>query len=69
MNPQWIGAALVGLGLAAQLVWTLVNLRIENRILLRLDELKEWCEERFVLRPGAPVLAISRRFRRSGAQI
>jgi hypothetical protein len=36
------------LGLAANLVWLIVNLRIDAKITARIDQLKEWMEERHV---------------------
>lgn len=67
MNPQWVLVGIAALGLAGSGVWTAVNLRIEARLLGRIDELKDWCDVRFVRRPDAPVLgpglAISRRNR------
>ena len=38
-------------GLAANGLWTVINLRIENRLLERFDELKEWADKRFVRKP------------------
>lgn len=57
MNPQWVTAGIAVLGLAANGLWTTINLRIENRVLERMDALKEWCDQRFVRRPDAPAPA------------
>lgn len=62
MNPQWITALLVAAGLGGQVLWTLVNLRIENRILDRIDGLKAWADARFVRRPDVPILAVPQHF-------
>lgn len=56
MNPQWVSAAVAGIGLLGSLVWTLVNLRIENRLLKRVDTLKEWADERFIRKPEPTVI-------------
>lgn len=42
MNAQWATAAIAGIGILGNLCWTLVNLRIENKLLTRIDGLKEW---------------------------
>lgn len=34
----------------ANLLWTLVNVRTENKILKKIDELKEWADARYVSR-------------------
>ena len=57
MNAQWATAAIAALGLAGQLLWTLINLRIENRILSRIEDLKDWADDRFVRRDNAPIHA------------
>lgn len=56
MSAQWATALIAAAGLVGNLCWTLVNLRIENRILTRIDEVKEWADERFVRRADTPVL-------------
>lgn len=47
MSAQWVTAVIAGAGLLGNLCWTLVNLRIENRMLTRMDELKQWADDRF----------------------
>lgn len=39
---------LVLLGMVANTVWVIANLRIENRIGERVESLKEWMDERYV---------------------
>lgn len=56
MNPQWITVGLVTAGLAGQGLWTVINLRIENRLLDRIDQLKDWADARFERR-RFPVVA------------
>jgi hypothetical protein len=44
-----ITALVMGFGLVANLVWLLTNLRIENRIGSKIDALKDWMDQRYVL--------------------
>ncbi|MGA3015968.1 MAG: hypothetical protein ABSF62_02530 [Bryobacteraceae bacterium] len=53
-NPQWIVALLGILGLAGSALWMVVNLRIENRLLERIDGLKDWADARFMRQMDAP---------------
>lgn len=53
-TPQWIMAGVAIAGLLGNATWTLVNLRIENKVLTHIDQLKEWADERFVRR-GEPL--------------
>ena len=48
MDWQAGGTVLIGVGFVGQVLWTLVNLRLENRLLERMDALKGWMEGRFV---------------------
>lgn len=48
VNYPLIGALLVLLGMVANTVWVMANLRIENRIGERVESLKEWMEKRYV---------------------
>lgn len=66
MNPQWIGATVAGVGLIANAAWTVINLRIENKMLKHIDEVKDWTLENFQLRPDAP---LHRRHRRQATEI
>lgn len=50
MNPQWIMAGVAVAGILFNGAWTMVNLRIENKVLKHIDQLKEWADERFVRR-------------------
>ena len=43
-----VEAILILLGMLLSAAWTAINLRIENRILQRIEDLKEWCDARFV---------------------
>ena len=42
MNTAFIAIAIFVVGALANLVWMLVNLRIENKLLVKLDKLKDW---------------------------
>ena len=48
MNSSYIGLVLTAVGLLANLVWTIINLRIEGRLERRFNDLKEYMEERYV---------------------
>jgi hypothetical protein len=48
MSASVIAAALGALGLAGNLGWMLINLRMENRIGVKIDGLKAWMEDRYV---------------------
>jgi hypothetical protein len=50
MNPNWIPALCAVSGLFANLVWTLVNLRLEARVATEIQGLREWVNENFVRR-------------------
>jgi hypothetical protein len=63
MTPEWILAGVAVLGLLGSGLWTVVNLRIENRLLGRIDELKDWCDQRYIQRPSSEISAIRRPFR------
>ena len=54
MSAQWATAAIALAGLLGNAFWTMLNLRIENRMLTKMDELKTWAEGRFVLRLECP---------------
>lgn len=54
MSPQWITALVAIAGLVGNACWSAINLRIENRMFKKVDELKEWAESRFVLRLECP---------------
>lgn len=58
MNPAWITAIVAVLGLAMNGLWTAVNLRIENRILIRIEALKEWADDRFEPRRNPRVVRL-----------
>jgi len=55
MNAQWATAIVAAAGLAGNLVWTLINLRIENKLLTRIDELKDWCDSRYEPKASVPI--------------
>lgn len=62
MNPAWISVIVTAVGLLSNALWTTVNLRIENRILKQVAEIKDWADERFVLKPdAAPAPRLTRR--------
>lgn len=61
MNPTWITAAVSVMGFIGNLLWTVINLRIENKILTRLDELKDWADARFVMKADPPPAPARRR--------
>jgi hypothetical protein len=47
-NPQALVAILIFLvGGLANIIWLLVNLRIENKLLKQLDSLKTWMQDTF----------------------
>ena len=48
MKDSQIYVGLVALGMLANLVWMIANLRIEGRITSRLDDLKTWLESRYL---------------------
>jgi hypothetical protein len=52
LNPQWIIAGLSALGIISNAAWTLVNLRIENKLLKHIDGLKDWVDARYERRPN-----------------
>jgi hypothetical protein len=48
LNPNWVTAGIAVLGFLANGLWLIINLRIENKIMKKIDELKLWADERFV---------------------
>jgi hypothetical protein len=48
MSPAHISAIVGALGLIANLAWTVVNLRIENALIRKLDELKTHISQQYV---------------------
>jgi hypothetical protein len=60
MNPQWIIAILTALGFFANGLWTVINLRIENRVLAHIGELKDWVDARYVRLAHVPAYRPSR---------
>jgi len=60
MNPSWIPAGVAVLGLIANLVWTIVNMRMRADLADQIGALKEWMSQKYVpqemclLRHGHP---------------
>lgn len=48
ITPGIISAAIALLALAGNLLWTMANLRIENRIGAKIEGLKEWMALQYV---------------------
>lgn len=64
MKPEWILVGISAAGLFGSALWTAVNLRIENRLLERIDGLKDWADARFVHKPDpAQISAVSQHLR------
>jgi len=60
MSAQWATAIVAAAGLAGNLLWTLINLRIENRVLKHIDAVKDWALDTFEPRRERPVLRPTR---------
>ena len=48
VNGSLIAAAVAVVGLMGNLIWMLINLRMESRIGAKIDALKDWMGERYV---------------------
>ncbi len=47
---SWLPVILTGVGLVANLVWTVVNLRVDARLGQKIDGLKEYMDEHYIRR-------------------
>lgn len=51
MNPAWFPAVVSVVGFVGNLIWSILNVRMENKVLTHIDALKDWADKRYVVRP------------------